>query len=150
MTKFEVNTNTYVMPDESDVLLAEVLPTSNPLRITWGVLEASDKKGYLSAGLRKLENMTFIGKRVSYFQPLKFPRIAKNIPADFTNAPIEVKRAQVLLAVEIMREELYIKRRNTDACISLGLIKDETNKKSSVEVEVKELLHKWLSSWRKV
>lgn len=149
MTEFEVNTNTYVMPDESDVLLAEVIPASNPLRITWGLLDSTDKEGYLSAGLRKLENKTFIGRKVSYFQPLKFPRIAPGIPANFTEAPIEIKRAQVLLAVEIMREELYIKRRNADACIALGIIKDEIQKKSNVEVTLDELLHKWVSSWRK-
>jgi hypothetical protein len=149
MTGLELNQNTYVMPDESNDLLAQVLPASNPLRITWEVLEESEKIGYLSAGLRKLENMTFVGRRVNYFQPLKFPRIARNIPADFTNAPAEVKRAQVLLAVEIMREELYIKRRNTDACLALGLIAN-TQPQPSVDVTVHELLHKWLTSWRRV
>ena len=150
MEDFELNKDTYVMPSDSNALLAQVLPASNPLRITWGELDDEDKKGYLSAGLRKLENMTFVGRRVNYFQPLKFPRIARNIPANFTEAPVEIQRAQVLLAVEIMREEVYVKRRNTDACISLGLIQSTANEKTSISVTVDELLRRWVTSWRKV
>ena len=32
------NLDTYVMPEDSDQFLAEVLPAANPLRITWEVL----------------------------------------------------------------------------------------------------------------
>lgn len=43
------NIDTYVMPEESDKFLAEVLPASDPLRITWEVLTDEEKEGYLSA-----------------------------------------------------------------------------------------------------
>ena len=140
---------TYVIPEDSDTFLADVLPTSNPLRITWEVLPPEEKIGYLSSGLRKLEEMHFIGERVNYYQPLKFPRIARGMPVNFNDIPIEVKRAQVLLAVDIMREELYVKRRNNEACIALGLVKEDTVCKDITD-KVNMLLHRWITNWRKV
>lgn len=140
---------TYVLPEDSDRYLSQVLPTSNPLRITWGVLEKEEKEGYLYAALRKLENMTFVGRKVNFYQPLKFPRIARDIPPNFVDVPDEVKRAQVLLAVEIMCDELYIRRRNEDACLALGIIQS-AEQRCSLSVKVNELLHRWTTSWRKV
>ena len=141
------NVDTYVLPEDSNVFLAEVLPTSNPLRITWEVLTVEEKKSYLSAALQRLENLNFIGDKAFFFQPLKFPRIARGIPVDFQNAPVEIKRAQVLYAVDIMRDELYVGRRNKEACLSLGIIEDAPYQ--GIEDKVKELLHRWLCSWRK-
>lgn len=146
------NFDTYVEPQDSNALIAETLPASNPLRITWEVISDEEKAGYLSSALRKLENMSFVGQKVQFYQPLKFPRIARGNPPEFESAPVEVKRAQVLMAAEIMNEELYVKRRNTDACLALGLIKDPASSVVSqgVSVTVKELLHRWLTSWRRV
>lgn len=141
------NVDTYVLPEDSNVFLAEVLPTSNPLRITWEVLTVEEKESYLAAALQKIENLNFIGDKAFFFQPLKFPRIAHGIPVDFQNVPVEIKRAQVLWAADIMREELYVGKRNKDACVALGMIEETQNK--GIEDKVKELLHRWMSSWRK-
>ena len=40
-----VNVDTYVLPNDSTLYLAEVLPMSNALRITWEVLSDEEKKG---------------------------------------------------------------------------------------------------------
>lgn len=141
------NVDTYVLPEDSNVFLAEVLPASNPLRITWEVLTVEEKAGYLSAALQKIENLNFIGDKAFFFQPLKFPRIAHGIPVDFHNAPDEIKRAQVLWATDIMREDIYVCRRNKEACVALGII--EEAQPVNIEDKVKELLHRWISSWRK-
>jgi hypothetical protein len=145
-----VNVDTYVLPEDSDFFLAEVLPPSDALRVTWEVLEPEEKAAYLSAALRRLENLQFTGDKAYYYQPLKFPRIARGIPPDFTNAPIEVKRAQVTWAAEIVREELYEKRRNTEACIALGFLTDAGTATGGTPESVKTLLHRWLTSWRRV
>lgn len=145
-----VNEDTYVLPEDSDFFLQQVLPSSNPLRITWEVLEKEEKAGYLATALRRVENLQFIGDKAWWYQELKFPRIARGIPANFDEAPDEVKRAQVYWAAVIARDELYIKRRNNDACVALGLIKQETQAVEEVPKRVKELLHRWLTNWRKV
>lgn len=145
-----LNEETYVLPKDSNAFLQEVLPSSNPLRITWEVLSEEEKAGYLAAALRRVEDLNFIGDKAWWYQPLKFPRIARGIPANFTDAPDEVKRAQVYWASVIARDELYIKRRNNDACMSLGLIKAVETPIEVVPKRVKELLHRWLTSWRKV
>ena len=144
------NEDTYVLPENSVELLAEVLPASDPLRLTWEVLSNEERAGFLSAALRRMENLRFIGKRVSYFQPLQFPRIARGIPPQFDDAPTEVKRAQVVWATEIVREELYLKRRNADACKTLGFIEDNEVTGESVPERVKELLHRWITRWRRI
>lgn len=143
------NIDTYVMPEDSNRFLAEVLPASNPLRITWEVLTPEDKEGYLAAALRKLEDMHFIGEKAFFYQPLKFPRIARGLPVNFDKAPLEIKRAQVLYAADIARQELYIRRRNKEACIALG-VAAETPAPSSVEEQAKSLLHRWVTNWRKI
>ena len=143
------NVDTYVLPEDSNVFLSEVLPASNPVRITWEVLTDEEKEGYLAAALQKIENLNFIGYKAYFYQPLKFPRIARGLPVNFTKAPMEIKRAQALWASDIMREELYVKRRNNDACVSLGIITETVNTEQ-VETKVKELLHRWLSSWRAI
>lgn len=145
-----VNENTYVLPEDSDAFLREVLPSSNPLWITWEVLTDEEKAGYLATALRRLEDLTFIGDKAWWYQPLKFPRIARGIPVNFTDAPNEVKRAQVYWAAVLARDELYVKRRNNDACLSLGLIKENETAVVEIPKMVKELLHRWLTSWRKV
>ena len=142
------NVDTYVLPEDSNVFLAEVLPASNPLRITWEVLTVEEKAGYLSAALQKIENLNFIGDKAFFFQPLKFPRIARGLPVNFDKTPLEVKRAQVLWAADIMREELYLGRRNKEACVALGLLEETLSETASIEHKVKELLHRWISSWR--
>lgn len=143
------NFNTYVMPEDSNRFLAEVLPASNPLRITWEVLTNEEKEGYLSAALRKIEDMHFIGEKAYFYQPLKFPRIARGLPVNFEKAPLEIKRAQALVAADIAREELYIRRRNKEACLALG-VANETPAPSVVTDKVNELLHRWITRWRKV
>lgn len=147
------NIDTYVMPEDSNAFLAEVLPASDPLRIAWEVLQEEEKAGYLSAALQRLEDLNFIGEKAYYYQPLKFPRIARGLPVNFQKAPLEIKRAQVLWATDIMREELFVKRRNNDACIALGLIKDQTvqtNENSSIYKKINMLLHRWVTRWRKI
>ena len=144
------NVDTYVLPADSNELLSKILPTTNPLRITWGVLTDEEKEGYLAAALRRLENLHFVGRKVSFWQPLQFPRIAPKLPPDFDNAPLEVKKAQVLWAAEIMRQEVYVKRRNTDACLALGLINSDIGQPENATPNgVKELLHRWITSWRR-
>ena len=143
------NFDTYVMPEDSNKFLAEVLPASNPLRITWEVLTAEEKEGYLSAALRKIEEMHFIGEKAFFYQPLKFPRIARGLPVNFDKAPLEIKRAQALIAADVAREELYVRRRNNDACIALGLA-TETPAPSVVTDKANMLLHRWITNWRKV
>ena len=148
--KLEVNENTYVLPQDSNAFLQEVLPSSNPLRITWEVLDEEEKAGYLADAVRRIEDLQFIGDKAWYYQALKFPRIARGIPINFDEAPEEVKRAQVYWAAVIARDELYIKRRNNDACVALGLVKAVETPVEPVPRRVRELLHKWLTSWRKV
>lgn len=143
------NLDTYVMPEDSNQFLAEVLPAANPLRITWEVLTDEEKEGYLSAALRKIEDMHFVGDRAYFYQPLKFPRIARGLPVNFEKAPLEIKRAQALIAADIAREELYIRRRNKEACIALGVAK-ENPVPSAVADKVNMLLHRWITRWRKV
>lgn len=154
MTVNEEEKRTYVMPSDSDLYLSEVLPTSNPLRITWAILEDEEKAGFLQAALRRLESLNFVGKKVSFWQELKFPRIAPGIPPNFEDAPREVKRAQVVWAADIAREELYVKRRNTEACIALGLLQASTVPLASDSADtpalVKELLHRWITQWRRL
>jgi hypothetical protein len=145
-----VNEDTYVLPEDSDQFLAEVLPASNPLRITWEVLSTEEKEGYLSSALRNIDALTFIGNKVWCYQPLQFPRIARGYPVDYDNAPREVKRAQVYWAAWIAKDELYVNRRNNDACLALGLIKEPTPSVDGVPPRVKEILHRWLTNWRKV
>ena len=165
------NVDTYVLPVDSNKFLAEVLPASNPLRITWEVLTNEEKEGYLSAALRCLENLTFIGRKTQMYQPLKFPRLRQgngymigygriaqlsSAFGGYSNGyvtPNEVKRAQVYWAADIAREELYIKRRNTEACKALGLINESnesTQTKEDTPKKVMELLHNWVTNWRKV
>lgn len=144
------NIDTYVMPQDSDKFLAEVLPASNPLRITWEVLTDEEKAGYLSAALRRLENLQFVGEKVFWTQPLKFPRSAYGLPFNNEKAPLEVKRAQAYWSALIAKDELYVKRRNTDACVSLGLIGTTSNVNEGVPQKVKELLHRWFTNWRRI
>lgn len=142
------NIDTYVLPVDSDKFLAEVLPASDPLRVTWEVLTKEEKEGYLSAALWVLEDFNFRGERARFHQLLKFPRIARGLPVDFSQAPLEVKRAQVLIASDIARGDLYVNKRNEEACLSLGLI---TGKPTINYMDkVTAILTRWLSNWRKV
>ncbi len=147
-----VNEDTYVLPQESDELLSEVLPAFNPLRITWAALEEKDKAGFLQAAVRRMEGLNVVGQKVNFWQKLKFPRIARGVPPDFEQAPREVKRAQVVWATEIVREELYVKKRNVGACIALGIISEATATCSVHDTPplVKELMHKWITQWRRL
>ena len=43
-----VNVDTYVLPNESNLFLKEVLPMNNPLRITWEVLSDEEKEDLLN------------------------------------------------------------------------------------------------------
>lgn len=144
------NVDTYVLPEDSNRFLAEVLPASDPMRITWEVLSLEEKTGFLSAALYKLEDLNFIGDKAWYYQPLKFPRVARGIPVNFEKAPLEIKRAQVLWAADIAREEYYVKRRNKDACIALGLILEGDRAEKPIVERVTTLLHRWVTRWRKV
>lgn len=143
------NVNTYVLPENSDSLLSTVLPMYHSARVTWEVLTDEEKEGYLTAALIRIEDMQFIGDRARFLQPLKFPRIARGLPVDFQNAPDEVKKAQVVIAADIMQRELYVLRRNNDACKSLGII-SETPPPSSLAGKAEELLHRWRTNWRRV
>ena len=143
------NVDTYVLPEDSNSFLAEVLPASNPIRMTWEVLTDEEKVGYLSSALWRLEDMNYIGDKAYFYQPLKFPRIARGLPVNFERAPLEMKRAQALLAAGIAVEELYVKRRNTETCIALGLI-SEPSQSVSVQEKVEALLHRWITRWRKI
>ena len=122
----------------------------------------------MSAALRGIENLTFIGRKAQQYQPLKFPRIkyvngcligygriaqlsaAYGGYSNGYDTPDELKRAQAYWAAEIARDELYVKRRNTEACLSMGLIGAEVSAKTDVPKKVKELLHNWLTNWRRV
>ena len=149
----QVNVDTYVLPEDSNRYLSEVLPSSNALRVAWEVLTDEEKTGYLLAAMRRLENLNYAGERVWYYQPLKFPRIARNHPPQFDSAPDAVKRAQVVWAAEILREEMFLKRRNTDACLALGFISSAdqgATTETHTPKRVTELLHRWLTSWRRV
>jgi hypothetical protein len=143
------NVDTYVLPEDSDRFLSEVLPTSDPLRITWEVLTDEEKEGYLSAALREIEEMNFIGDKAYFYQPLKFPRIARGLPVNFEKAPMEVKRAQALCAADIARKDLYIRRRNKEACIALGVGTD-TPADTMIKERLNGLLHRWVTRWRTV
>ena len=145
-----VNVDTYVLPEDSDKLLAEVLPTSNALRVTWEVLSDEEKAGFLAAAMVRLENLHYKGERLYRLQPLKFPRIARGIPIDFNDAPIEVKKAQVVVAAEVVREELYLKRRNSEACVAMGILGETEEASNGIPKRAEELLHKWLTSWRRI
>ena len=164
-----VNVDTYVLPNESNSYLVEVLPMSNPLRITWEVLTSEEKEGYLSAALRNIESLTYTGKKTVYGQKLKFPRTKYgnnyfgvgygriemlSSPYGGYNAnivPNEIKRAQVYWAAYLANQEIYVTRRNNDACISLGLIKAENNNVASdTPKKVIELLHNWVTNWRRI
>lgn len=162
------NVDTYVLPTESVSFLAEVLPASDPLRITWEVLTDEEREGYLSAALRSIENLTFIGRKTQQYQPLKFPRMkhgngcmigygrvaqlsaAFGGYSDGYTTPNEVKRAQVYWAAVIAKDELYLKRRNTEACLALGLIHSNALPQPEVPKKVYELLHNWVTNWRRV
>jgi hypothetical protein len=145
------NVNTYVVSEDSDSVLSAVLPASNPLRITWEVLTDDEKKGYLFSALRNLESLNFVGAKINFFQPLKFPRTARGLPVDLTGAPDAVKQAQVYWAAVLANEELYLRRRNTDACINLGLISAPSETTSAgMPEKVKDLLHSWITSWRRI
>lgn len=143
-----VGVDTYVLPEESNTLISQVLPASNPLRQAWEVLDDEEKEGYLAAALRRLENLNFAGERVWAYQPLKFPRYARRQPMELDGAPVEVQRAQAVWATEILREELFIKKRNIEVCRALGIPDAAANER--VPVQVEELLHRWLTSWRRV
>ena len=145
-----VNVNTYVLSEDSDDILATVLPASNPLRITWEVLEPEEKRGYLFSALRNLESLHFVGNKLNFFQPLKFPRTARGLPTNFESAPDEVKQAQVYWAATLANEELFVRRRNVDACANLGLLTAATQQNESVPPKVKELLHYWITNWRRI
>jgi hypothetical protein len=56
----------------------------------------------------------------------------------------------VFWASVIANEELFIKRRNNDACISLGLISGESKAVETIPYKVKELLQRWTTNWRRV
>ena len=146
---------TYVMPSDSNLYLSEVLPTTNPLRITWAILTDEEKLGFLQSAMRRLEGLNFVGRKVSFWQELKFPRIAPGIPPNFEDAPREVKRAQVVWAANIAREELYVKRRNTEACIAIGILQAPTlplvsDSTANTPKLVEELLHRWITQWRRL
>jgi hypothetical protein len=164
-----VNVDTYVLPNESNLFLKEVLPMNNPLRITWEVLSDEEKEGYLSAALRNIESLTYTGKKTGYGQKLKFPRTKYvnnqfgigcgklgmlSAPYGGYNAnvvPDEIKRAQVYWAAVLANNEIYVLRRNNDACISLGIIKDENAiPVTDTPKKVTELLHNWVTNWRRV
>lgn len=150
------NVDTYVTTTEADQIISETYPPASPLSVSWVVLTETEKERFLAVALERMENLAYKGDRAYYFQSLQFPRIARGIPANFHDAPIEVKRAQAVWASEIVREELYVKRRNADACLALGII----TKDNSGELPVgsvppppargKELLHRWLTSWRRI
>lgn len=145
-----VNVDTYVLPEDSNSLLLQVLPATDPLAVAWGVLDDTEKAGFLISAVRKLEALNYVGERAYYYQPLKFPRIAIRHPIDLNNAPREVQQAQVVWAAEIMREELFVKRRNTSACMALGIIKGESANTDAIPRMVNDLLHRWLTSYRRV
>lgn len=144
-----VNVNTYVMPEDSDEILSSILPASNPLRITWEVLR-EEKRGYLFSAMRNLESLHFVGNKLNFFQPLKFPRTARGLPTTFDGAPEEVKQAQVYWAAVLANEELFVRRRNVDACVNLGLLTPTTPQEDAVPQKVKELLHNWITNWRRI
>ena len=150
MYELTANENTYVLPEDSNDILAEVLPANNTLRVAWEVLESEEKSGYLISAVRRLEDLNYKGDKVWYHQPLKFPRIARGIPLVFDDAPTEVKRAQVLWAAYIMRDELFILRRNVEACVALGIIQGDIQSSDEPPKKVLELLHRWLTSWRRI
>ena len=146
-----VNVDTYVTVAEADKVVSETYPPASPLAVSWAVLTETEKERFLAVALERMENLSYKGERAYYFQPLQFPRITRGIPANFHDAPIEAKRAQAVWASEIVREELYVKRRNTDACLALGIItKDNSGTVPPPPARVKELLHRWLTSWRKI
>lgn len=150
------NIDTYATVSEADRFVSELYHPAHPLRVTWEILTETEKESFLSVALERIENLNYIGKRASYWQPLKFPRIARGIPVNFDQAPLEVKRAQTAWALEVLREELYVKRRNTDACKALGIIEQNTPEGVFAEdvmsppSKVRELLKRWLTDWRKI
>lgn len=144
------NIDTYVTIEEADKFASEMYSPAHPLMVTWEVLTDEEKERFLFVALERIENLNYIGQRVSYFQKLQFPRIANGIPVDFEHAPESVKKAQTAWALEIVREELYIGRRNADACVALGLIEQNERQNDAIPEKVKDLLKRWLTSWRKI
>lgn len=150
------NVDTYVTTTEADQIISETYPPASPLSVSWVVLTETEKERFLAVALERMENLAYKGDRAYYFQSLQFPRIARGIPANFHDAPIEVKRAQAVWASEIVREELYVKRRNADACLALGISTKDNSGELPVgsvpppPARVKELLHRWLTSWRRI
>lgn len=148
------NVDTYATVEKADEFVSEMYPPAHPLRVTWEILTESEKERFLYVALERIENLNYIGRRAYSNQPLHFPRIARGMPVDFENVPKTVKKAQTAWALEVVREELYIKRRNNDACTSLGIITTEQSIERTGEnvmpAKVRELLKRWLTNWRKI
>ena len=84
------NVDTYVTTTEADQIISETYPPASPLSVSWVVLTETEKERFLAVALERMENLAYKGDRAYYFQSLQFPRIARGIPANFHDAPIEV------------------------------------------------------------
>lgn len=149
-----VGIDTYITVDEATAYVCEQYVTMHPLRVHWSVLTEEERETYLKQALRRLENLNYVGSKIDYYQPLKFPRIAYGRPCEWDKVPLNVKRAQAIMALEIIRREYT-------ACADKRMIalldpyrkEPDENKESEKDLlpkSVYELLHEWVSVGRKV
>ena len=149
-----VGIDTYITVDEATAYVCEQYVTMHPLRVHWSVLTEEERETYLKQALRRLENLNYVGSKIDYYQPLKFPRIAYGRPCEWDKVPLNVKRAQAIMALEIIRREYT-------ACADKRMIalldpyrkQPDENKESEKDLlpkSVYELLHEWVSVGRKV
>ena len=149
-----VGIDTYITVDEATAYVCEQYVTMHPLRVHWSVLTEEERETYLKQALRRLENLNYVGSKIDYYQPLKFPRIAYGRPCELDKVPLNVKRAQAIMALEIIRKE-YISCSDKRMISILDPYRAESGESKdrdtdSLPKSVYELLHEWVSVGRKV
>lgn len=149
-----VGIDTYITVDEATAYVCEQYVTMHPLRVHWSVLTEEERETYLKQALRRLENLNYVGSKIDYYQPLKFPRIAYGRPCEWDKVPLNVKRAQAIMALEIIRKE-YISCSDKRMISILDPYRAESGESEdrdtdSLPKSVYELLHEWVSVGRKV
>lgn len=149
-----VGIDTYITVDEATAYVCEQYVTMHPLRVHWSVLTEEERETYLKQALRRLENLNYVGSKIDYYQPLKFPRIAYGRPCEWDKVPLNVKRAQAIMALEIIRKE-YISCSDKRMIALIDPYRAESGESEdqnmdSLPKSVYELLHEWVSVGRKV
>lgn len=142
-----VGVDSYVTIAEADLFFSAQFPPLHPLRVHWEVLTDPEKEVYLSRACERLEGLNYRGRRYRADQPLKFPRIAYGKPSRGDKIPTEVKRAQVLMTAECMREE-YAEMVPEMTLTALGAERPKYDK-SAVPDVVKDILRDWYTRMRR-